>query len=122
MGSIAPTRGATTAQAALIATALQSTSTITRTIITRYGTTSDRGAVTPQTGELFIDTTLNTLYQTLAGIIGVEGRPIYHPDRAGEQMRYALDASKAKRDLGWAPMWALEDGLRQTVTAALGER
>lgn len=68
------------------------------------------------------ETTLNTLYQTLAKIIGVEGKPIYHPDRPGEQIRYALDASKAKRDLGWAPMWALEDGLRQTVAAALGNR
>ena len=67
------------------------------------------------------ETTLNMLYQTLAGIMGVEGKPIYHPDRAGEQMRYALDASKAKRDLGWAPMWALDDGLRQTVAAALGK-
>mgnify|MGYP001599360081 CR=1 FL=1 len=67
------------------------------------------------------ETTLNALYQILAGIIGVEGKPIYHPDRPGEQLRYALDASRAKRDLGWAPAWALDDGLRQTVAAALGE-
>jgi hypothetical protein len=63
MANIAPTRGATTSQAALIATALQSTDTITRTIITRYGTTAQRVAVTPQAGELMIDTDLNAIYR-----------------------------------------------------------
>lgn len=63
MTNIAPTRGATVAQAALIATALQASDTITRTIITRYGTTAERVAVTPQAGEMVLDTDLNAIYR-----------------------------------------------------------
>ena len=36
-------------------------------------------------------------------------------DRPGHDLRYAIDASKLKRELGWAPETAFEDGLRQTV-------
>lgn len=36
-------------------------------------------------------------------------------DRAGHDMRYAIDASKIKRDLGWEPSITFEEGLAQTV-------
>ncbi len=36
------------------------------------------------------------------------------PDRPGHDRRYALDTTKL-RALGWAPMHAFEDGLRETV-------
>ena len=52
--------------------ALQRTDDITGTIITRYGTTAELGDVTPQLGELVINTDLNTLVRgdgvTLGGI------------------------------------------------------
>jgi len=64
-----------------------------------------------------IETTLNTVYQKIAAIIGAEARPIYHPDRPGEQMRYCLDNSKARRELGWEPKVGLDEGLRRTVEA-----
>ncbi|MBX9928719.1 MAG: dTDP-glucose 4,6-dehydratase [Gemmatimonadaceae bacterium] len=37
------------------------------------------------------------------------------PDRPGHDQRYALEASKLRRELGWAPTMNFEDGLRRTV-------
>jgi dTDP-glucose 4,6-dehydratase len=36
-------------------------------------------------------------------------------DRPGHDYRYAMDASKLKAELGWAPSRSFEDGLRETV-------
>lgn len=36
-------------------------------------------------------------------------------DRPGHDGRYAIDASKVARELGWRPRFDFEDGLRQTV-------
>jgi dTDP-glucose 4,6-dehydratase len=36
-------------------------------------------------------------------------------DRPGHDRRYAIDASKLKRDLGWRPQETFESGLRKTV-------
>ena len=36
-------------------------------------------------------------------------------DRPGHDRRYAIDCGRAKRELGWAPRYTLEQGLRQTV-------
>ena len=37
------------------------------------------------------------------------------PDRPGHDRRYAIDAAKIRRELGWAPRHAFEDGLAGTV-------
>lgn len=39
----------------------------------------------------------------------------YVKDRAGHDMRYAIDASKIKRELGWEPSITFEQGLNITV-------
>jgi dTDP-glucose 4,6-dehydratase len=39
----------------------------------------------------------------------------YVQDRPGHDRRYAIDASKIRRDLGWEPRETFETGLRQTV-------
>lgn len=37
------------------------------------------------------------------------------PDRPGHDLRYAIDASKIERELGWKPHETFESGLRKTV-------
>jgi dTDP-glucose 4,6-dehydratase len=36
-------------------------------------------------------------------------------DRPGHDQRYAIDASRIARELGWAPLESFESGLRKTV-------
>jgi len=39
----------------------------------------------------------------------------YVTDRAGHDLRYAIDASKLKNELGWVPTITFEEGLEKTV-------
>jgi dTDP-glucose 4,6-dehydratase len=39
----------------------------------------------------------------------------YVKDRPGHDRRYAIDAEKIRRDLGWLPAHKFEDGIRETV-------
>jgi len=39
----------------------------------------------------------------------------YVTDRAGHDMRYAIDATKLKEDLGWEPSLQFEEGIRNTI-------
>lgn len=39
----------------------------------------------------------------------------YVKDRAGHDLRYAIDATKLKEELGWEPSLQFEEGLRKTV-------
>jgi dTDP-glucose 4,6-dehydratase len=43
-------------------------------------------------------------------------------DRPGHDLRYAIDAGKIARELGWRPSRSFEDGLRQTVRWYLDNR
>jgi len=43
-------------------------------------------------------------------------------DRPGHDLRYAIDASKIKRELGWQPRETFETGLRKTVAWYLENR
>ena len=51
------------------------------------------------------------------------GRPVgssrnlitYVKDRAGHDLRYAIDASKIEKELGWVPEYTFESGLSETI-------
>ena len=59
-----------------------------------------------------VETTLNAVYEKIADLLSKKSQPIYHPDRPGEQIRYCLDNSKAKKELGWQPKINLDEGLK----------
>jgi dTDP-glucose 4,6-dehydratase len=46
---------------------------------------------------------------------GFESLITYVTDRPGHDVRYAIDASKIERELGWKPQESFETGLRKTV-------
>ena len=39
----------------------------------------------------------------------------YVKDRAGHDLRYAIDASKIKDELGWKPSLQFEEGIEKTI-------
>ncbi len=39
----------------------------------------------------------------------------YVEDRPGHDLRYAIDAGKIERELGWSPQETFESGIRKTV-------
>ncbi len=56
-----------------------------------------------------MDKKLNRPQGTSASLI------TYVKDRAGHDMRYAIDSSKLQRELGWSPSLKFEQGLEKTV-------
>ncbi len=49
------------------------------------------------------------------GVHAYEDLITYVTDRPGHDVRYAIDASKIQRDLGWTPEETFETGIRSTV-------
>ena len=57
----------------------------------------------------------------------IDGQPYkeqitYVKDRAGHDRRYAIDASKIERELGWKPAETFETGIKKTVQRYLGNQ
>ena len=44
-----------------------------------------------------------------------QSRITFVKDRAGHDMRYAIDATKIEKDLDWVPTITFEEGLKHTV-------
>jgi len=60
-------------------------------------------------------TSINNICFVLVNITGYTLPVQYGPAKVGETRHIYLDASKVKRDLGWAPTITLEEGLEKTV-------
>jgi UDP-glucose 4-epimerase len=59
--------------------------------------------------------TLNQIWEILQQIEGVRIAPIYGPPRPGDVRHSQADTTAAVRDLGLAPRFSLEEGLRRTL-------
>jgi UDP-glucose 4-epimerase len=70
------------------------------------------GAVNIGTG---IETDINRLFTLLAQAAGSNIQATHAPGKPGEQRRSCIDASLARKVLGWEPTVGIADGLRQTV-------
>ncbi|WP_339461949.1 dTDP-glucose 4,6-dehydratase [Pseudomonas sp. EA_105y_Pfl2_R69] len=71
--------------------------------------------------------TLCALLEELApikpmGVVRYEDLITYVQDRPGHDRRYAIDAGKVQRELGWAPQESFESGIRKTVQWFLSNR
>lgn len=53
--------------------------------------------------------------QKPSGVAKYEDLITYVTDRPGHDMRYAIDAAKIERELGWKPQETFESGIRKTV-------
>jgi UDP-glucose 4-epimerase len=62
-----------------------------------------------------VGTSVNDIVRELKDILGFAGEAIYDAPRPGEVQRIFLDASRAKRVLGWTPNVAFRAGLERTV-------
>jgi dTDP-glucose 4,6-dehydratase len=60
----------------------------------------------------------------LAPKLGGDSRKLisFVKDRPGHDRRYAIDAAKIQRELGWTPAHKFEDGIRETVQWYLGNQ
>jgi UDP-glucose 4-epimerase len=62
-----------------------------------------------------VGTSVNDIVRELKDILGFPEDAIHEPARSGEIQRIYLDASRAKRVLGWEPGVTFREGLRRTV-------
>ncbi len=60
-----------------------------------------------------------TNLQITHALLAALGKPTslirFVKDRPGHDLRYAIDCTKIKRELGWQPQIGFEDGLRETI-------
>ena len=61
-----------------------------------------------------VETSVLDLYERIQRVAGVERDPEFADARPGELQRSVLDASLAKRELGWEPAHSLDEGLAET--------
>ena len=79
----------------------------------------DTGVYPPDTGAAgctFLFGALYTVDRLLGNPEGESEKLItYVTDRAGHDLRYAIDSRKLKNELGWEPSLQFEEGIEKTV-------
>jgi UDP-glucose 4-epimerase len=75
------------------------------------GADHDGGVFNVGTGT---ETSVLELYEHIQRAAGIEREPEFAEPRPGELQRSVLDPSRAERELGWRPQYALDAGLAQT--------
>jgi len=82
----------------------------------RVGETYNIGANAEKTNLEVVD----TLCRVVAELTGADEAELFAlktfvPDRPGHDLRYAIDATKIRRECGWTPRETFESGIRKTV-------
>ena len=62
-----------------------------------------------------VGTSINEIFARLKAITGYQGDGVHAPPKPGEVFNIRVDASRARKELGWQPRVSLEEGLRRTV-------
>ena len=81
------------------------------------GETYNVGGCNEKTNLEVVDQVCDLLNELCPGSDGTSYRSLvtFVADRAGHDRRYAIDAGKITRELGWKPRHSFETGLRETV-------
>lgn len=86
----------------------------------RIGETYNIGGHNEKTNLEVVEAICNLLEELApekpSGILAYSDLITFVKDRPGHDLRYAIDASKIKEELGWIPCESFESGLRKTVT------
>ena len=88
----------------------------------RVGEKYNIGGGNERTNLEIVDRICDALDEAHPGAVSRRTLKTFVPDRPGHDRRYAIDASKIRRELGWAPRHTFETGLRQTVQWYLEHR
>lgn len=73
---------------------------------------STRGIYNIGTG---VETSINGLFDTIKKLTKSSAKKNYRSAKAGEERRSVLSSQKAARELGWKPLYQLDQGLKKTV-------
>jgi dTDP-glucose 4,6-dehydratase len=65
---------------------------------------------------------IDVVREIIRAVDATEEQIEYVTDRPGHDRRYAIDFSRAERELGWAPRYTFEEGLASTVEWYLANR
>lgn len=88
----------------------------------RPGEKYNIGGGNERTNIEMVDGICDVLDQVRPGRAAHRALKTFVPDRPGHDRRYAIDATKIRRELGWTPGHTFESGLRETVTWYLEHR
>ena len=88
----------------------------------RVGGKYNIGGGNERTNMQVVDGICNVLDELRPAAKGYTSLKTFVPDRPGHDRRYAIDATKIRRELGWAPRYSFENGLRETAQWYLEHR
>jgi dTDP-glucose 4,6-dehydratase len=88
----------------------------------RVGEKYNVGGGNERTNLAIVDLICDTLDRARPAATSHHALKTFVPDRPGHDRRYAIDATRIRRELGWEPRHTFESGLRETIAWYLEHR